>query len=145
DHVIQTAFDVKGFRVGAASFSTGLTFAKQEVDISEAARFSKGSGRLIVDEIGEIPQPEKERDDHETEESEPGTYAVDGPWREGLLSDLFEGQKTILKAFEKEKLRTVGDLSKWQEKDYNWLSNLEGVGPAKVKLIEDRLIEYFRD
>lgn len=67
---VAAAFDVKSFNTKRKSISFGLTFALGSVDINKATHFASRSGKLIVNEMTEIPEEEKGKDEHEDEEDE---------------------------------------------------------------------------
>ncbi len=96
----------------------------------------------IPDEI----EPE-DRDDESGQQSIPGTYTQSAPWRQASLDGLFEG--SILKALKGAGLATVGDLHDYTQPGANGfekrLCDIKGIGQAKVQLIEDRMMEFWRD
>ena len=59
NHRIDAIADSKGFRTTTEAFSAGLTFSLNDIDIAELAKFSKGNGKLVISEIGEIPEEAK--------------------------------------------------------------------------------------
>lgn len=71
DRTVQGVFDVKGFSVNASQIGLGLTFSLADIDISELAHFSAGAGRLVIREIGAIPEDGKP-DAADEEEEEDG-------------------------------------------------------------------------
>lgn len=58
-HSIEGVFDVKRFSSSPKWISAGLTFSLEEIDLKELGYFSKRSGFLVVNEVGEIPAKEK--------------------------------------------------------------------------------------
>ena len=73
DRTVKGVFDVKGFSVNASQIGLGLTFSLADIDISELAHFSAGAGRLLISEIGKIPDDSasaSDEDDEEDDESE---------------------------------------------------------------------------
>lgn len=137
DHEVSGAFDVKGFRTTEECIGTGLTFSLAEVDIAELAKFSKGVGRLVVFEIGEIPHdaPEEEFD-----EDERPILKAEGEWEAVKLETLFEGR--ILKALKGAKLKTVGDLAKATGNEW-WAKDIKGIGDAARQQIEDTMEKFW--
>lgn len=134
DHEVSGAFDVKGFRVTLDVLAAGLTFSLVDVDIAELAKFSKGVGRLVVYEIGEIPA---DAVDEGLDDDLPMLKA-DGPWAAVLLSTLFDPKKAICKALKKAGLETVGDFADFQAKKGDfWAKDLAGIGPKARQEIED--------
>lgn len=59
---VEGAFDVKGFNVSKKAISFGLTFAIESIKVEDLAHFAKAKGVIRIDEIGEIPEEEKEDD-----------------------------------------------------------------------------------
>lgn len=60
NHFVEGHFDCKRLGVGADVIGIGLTFNLRDVDIAELAKFSKGTGRLIVNNVGVIPDGDAE-------------------------------------------------------------------------------------
>ena len=58
-HEISGSFDVKGFSANRKRIAAGLTFPMAEIPIEQLGHFAKKSGRLIVHELGEIPEEHK--------------------------------------------------------------------------------------
>lgn len=58
-HEISGTFDVKRYASSPKWISSGLTFNLEEIDVREVGHFSKQSGYLIVDNVGEIPAKAK--------------------------------------------------------------------------------------
>lgn len=151
DPRLDGSFDVHRFGVTLDAFATGTTFKLNEIDVTLLAKFAKGSGRLVVLEATEIPEdaePDEHDDSSETgQQSIPGTYETDKHWREASLDGLFTG--SILKALKGAGLSTVGDLYDYQQPTKSGfekrLSDIKGIGPSKVQIIEDRMIEFWRD
>jgi len=71
---ISGTADVKRLGIAPGTISTGLTFSLPDIDIATLAKFSKGSGRLIVESVSAIPNDAADSDgedddsDDETEE-----------------------------------------------------------------------------
>lgn len=147
ESVIEGTFDIHRFGVTKESYTTGATFKLKEIDIGELAKFSKGSGRLLVESIGEIPKDVVDDDDDDDQDSLPGTFRQDGPWRKVSLDTLFHGG--ILKSLKAAGLNTVGDVHDFQQPAKNGytkqIADIKGLGPTKVRQIEDRMIEFWRD
>jgi hypothetical protein len=145
DHEVSGAFDVKGFRVTEETISLGMTFALAEINIAELAKFSKGVGRLVAFDIGEIPpKPKAEKASNPNEV--PGALKADGPWAKVSLDDLFDPKKSTRKTLAKANLNTVGELSDYQAKKGDfWAKDLDGCGPKMRQEIEDRLIKFWAD
>ena len=135
---VAGAFDVKGFRVSADKLGLGLTYSLADVDVSDLAKFAKGSGRLVVDEIAEIPKEDKTEPDHV-----PGSLAANGPWAAIPLSDLFDG--AILKNLKAAKIETIGQLQDFTAKDYQRLTDINGIGESAATKIENRMIQFWAD
>lgn len=56
---LRGTFDVKGLRVSADEIAIGLTFQLRNIDVSALAHFAKRGGRLLIDAVSDIPEPEK--------------------------------------------------------------------------------------
>lgn len=138
DHEVAGAFDVKGFRVTAETLSTGLTFSLADVDIAELAKFSKGVGRLVVAEIGEIPD---DAPSEEFDEDERPILKAEGPWADVKLDTLFEG--ALLKALARADIKTVGQLAEKTGNEW-WAKDIPGIGPAKRQIIEDVMEKFWK-
>lgn len=142
DHQVAATFDVKGFRCSTESIAAGLTFSLKEIDIAELAKFSKGQGRLFIDDAAEIPKEEKPSrlpPDHV-----PGTLKADGPWRDESLDNLFDPNKTVRKALANAGIDTVGQLADYSASERR-LTDIDGIGPGKAQEIEDRLLSFWED
>lgn len=144
---IEASFDIHRFGVTTEAYTTGATVKLNEVDIADLAKFSKGTGRFLIFGADAIPD---EADSDEKEDSGatlPGTLTQDGAWREVSLDTLFMG--ALLKSLKGAGLATVGDLHDYQQPGKNGfekrLTDIEGIGPSKVQLIEDRMLEFWRD
>lgn len=151
DPRIDGSFDVHRFGVTSEAFTTGITFKTSEIDANIIAKFAKGTGRLVVLEAVEIPEdaePDEHDEDDNGQQSIPGTYETDKPWREASLDALFSG--ALLKALKAAGIGTVGDLYDYQQPDPKTgyekrLGDIKGIGPSKVQVIEDRMVEFWRD
>lgn len=138
DVVIETAFDVKRFSVTDSYFSIGLTFSKRDIEVHDLAEFAKKSGRLVVFDIGAIPEDEDGSDDEpEIDES---LRAEHGEALQVPLSDLFSGRE--LKALHSGKLKVVGDFVKFNSREQR-LEDLDGCGPKMAERIQDRMTEFW--
>lgn len=133
---VNGKFDVKGFRVTPDQIAISLTFSLNDIDVAELAQFSKGKGRLRVDDIGMIP----EDDDAYAEDETPEALQADGPWRMVSLSELFHGG--LLKSLNNAGLQTVGDLSNYSASEKR-LTDIEGIGPGKAEQIENRMLDFW--
>ncbi len=150
DPRLDGSFDVHRFGVTLDAFATGTTFKLNEIDVTLLAKFAKGSGRLVVLEATEIPEdaePDEHEEDESGQQSIPGTYETNKPWREASLDGLFSG--ALLKTLKAEGICTVGDLHDYQQPTKSGfekrLSDIKGIGPSKVQVIEDRMVEFWRD
>lgn len=146
DIEVQGTFDVHRFGVTPKAFTTGLTFKLGEIEVGEISRLAKGRGRLLIDVCEEIPRDVAEQDS-ETLETLPGTFATTMPWRKVSLDTLFKGG--ILKSLKAAGLSTVGDIADYQKPSKSGhvkqLQDIPGLGPSKVTVVEDRMIEFWRD
>lgn len=130
---VSGAFDCKGFRVTEEILSTGLTFSLSEVSIADLAKFSKGVGRLVVMETGEIPDdaPSEEFDD------EKPILKATGEWTLVKL-DTLPFKPRVLKAMAKAEITTMGELADFTAlKGQWWWKDIPGVGEAAAQEIED--------
>lgn len=148
DPCIDGSFDVHRFGVTADAFTTGATFKKNELDLSVLGDFSKGTGRMLVFEHTDIPDEMPDDDHDDTQQSIPGTFSSDLPWRSVSLDLLFTG--SLLKALKAAGIGTVGDLHDYTQPDpksgfEKRLTDIKGIGQSKVQVIEDKLVEFWRD
>lgn len=142
DHYIDAVFDVKRIGVNPTHIGTGLTFSLADINIQELAKLSKGSGRLIVNTVAELPV-ESKADDGDGLDDEPSeSLKADGPWKMVQLSTLFDG--SILKSLKEAGLTTVGQLSDFTAADKR-LTDLGGIGPGKAESIENRMLQFWAD
>ncbi len=79
DHQVEGVFDVKRIGVNLKQISAGLTFSLASVDVRELAKLSKGSGRLIVEQIEDLPDESEDDDEDEDQRELPGTLKAGGP------------------------------------------------------------------
>lgn len=136
---VNGAFDCKGFRVTEDSLSTGLTFSLKEVSIADLAKFSKGVGRLVVMETGEIP------DDAPSEEfdGEMPILKATGEWTLVRL-DTMPLKPGIIKCLQKAGITTVGELADFTALHGEWWSkDVPGVGDAARQQVEDTLEKFW--
>lgn len=135
---VEGTFDVKRISVNTKAISTGLTFSLNDIDIETLAKFSRGSGRLLVEHVAELP--EATGDDDDESEAEPMKPSK-GPWAEVLLSTLFKD--SLLKSLNKAGLTTVGQLADYSSRENARLTDLEGIGPGKAEKIEETMIRFW--
>lgn len=141
-HEVIGVFDVKRIGVNATSITTCLTFSLGDVDIQELAKLSKGSGRLVINDVAEIPDDAPDEDDDERKPL-PGTLVSDGPWRDFPLADLLPDQPALLKALKKEKITTMGELADFTASDTP-LTTINGIGPGKAAQIKEATLEFWK-
>lgn len=139
---LHGTFDVKRLGCDADQISTGLTYSLADIDVAELAKFSKGVGRLVVNEIGELPEDEPGSDDEDSGSRAAPPVVSEGPWRDVELSTLFDGM--ILKSMKKAGITTVGSLSDYTAGDQR-LTDLDGIGPGKAQQIEERMLKFWVD
>jgi hypothetical protein len=139
---IPGAFDVKGFRVGAEKLSSlGATFYLKEVELHDAARFSGGSGRLVVNNVDFIPEDAED----EFEETERPMLA-EGPWSDVSLDELFDPKAALRANLKKASINTVGELANLTAaKGETWSKGIPGIGPSARQKIEDRLEKFWAE
>lgn len=149
DVTVDGTFDIHRFGVGPKEYTSGLTFKIAEIEIGDLAQFSKGKGRLLVESNIEIPHDVADDDDeNETNQTLPGTFKSDLPWRKVSMDTLFRG--AILKALKGAGIATVGDYADFFEPSKSGYSktlaqDVKGLGPAKITEVENRMEEFFRD
>lgn len=139
--VLEGVFDCKRIGFDSAHLSTGLTFNKKDIDMDLISRFAKGSGRLVILEVGEIPDDAP--DDHEDQKMLPGELKAEGPWRDHPMSELFEG--ALLKSLKKAGITTVGELADYTSGEHGHLTEIEGIGPGKAAKIEDVMLQFWAE
>lgn len=143
DHEVSGAFDVKGFRCSADVIAFGITFSLKDIDIAELAKFSKGHGRLIVNQATDIPEepkPEKPISGNHT----PSTLKLTGPRRKVSLDDLFDPTKTVRKALANANIDNVGQLADYTASGKR-LTDIDGIGQTKADEIEERMVQFWKD
>lgn len=147
DVSIDGSFDIHRFGVTSDAYTTGATLKLKEIDIALLAKFSKGAGRIIVLEAQEIPEDAPAEKHEDGQMSLPGTYENAGPWRKASLASLFSG--ALLKSLTEAGLLTVGDLHDYQQPSSSGyekrLTDIPGIGPSKVEIIENKMLEFWRD
>jgi hypothetical protein len=145
---VEATADCKRLGLSTDTISIGLTFNLKDVDIETLARFSKGSGRLAVDQVAQIPVDTVSSDDDDDDDAKPtGALKTDKPWKSVQLDTLFHGG--ILKALKGAGLSTVGDLAGWTVPDKNGysksLTDIKGIGKEKAEAVENRLLQFWSD
>ena len=136
---VAGAFDVKGFRCTLETLSAGLTFSLADVSIADLAKFSKGLGRLVVIERGEIPD---DAPSDEFDEDKPILKAT-GEWTLVKLNTL-PFKPRVLKALEKASITTMGELADFTAlKGEWWWKDIAGVGEAAAQEIEDITAKFW--
>jgi len=148
DTKVDGTFDIHRFGVGPKEYTSGLTFKINEIEIGDLARFSKGKGRLIVEENIEIPHDVADDETDETNQTLPGTFATDLPWRKVSMDTLFKGG--ILKALKMAGIATVGDYADFFQPSKSGhiktlAQDVKGLGPAKITEVENRMEDFWRD
>jgi len=58
DLQVSSVADTKGIRITGESIGAGLTFRLRDIDIASLAKLSKGTGRLVVHNVADIPEAE---------------------------------------------------------------------------------------
>jgi hypothetical protein len=139
DFEVPGAFDVKGINVKPSKIGAGLTFSLASINISELAKFAKGAGRMVVDEVQELPDDEE--DEFEPADVGPSeALKADGPWRHFKLDKIFDG--AILKALSSAGLNTVGDMHNYTASDKR-LTDIKGIGEGKAGQIEEGMMRFW--
>lgn len=139
DEYLDAIFDVKNMSVTASAIGTGFTFSRADVDIETLSKMAKGSGRLVIRDVGDIP--EEEKSEKESQEA-PGTLKSEGPWANYPMSKLFSG--SLLKSLTDVGINTVGQLADYTKADKP-LTDLAGIGPGKAEKIENRMLQFWKD
>lgn len=141
DHVVSGAFDIKKFQCSKKQIGVTASFSIEDIDIAELAGFASGTGRLVVSEVGEIPEPEKA--EKNAADAVPGTLKAEGPWRNHPLDELFDPKKAVRKALAKAGINTVGELADYSASEKR-LTDIDDIGPGKAQEIEDVMLEFWR-
>jgi hypothetical protein len=135
---ITGAFDVKKMQVSRKNISINLAFAIASIDVGALAHFAKKGGRLIIDEVGDIPLDEEGA----VADPDQRNLKFDGEdVRDCKLERLFSGP--ILQGLIKGGLDTVGALGDYTAANKD-LTDLHGIGPGKAEKIRDTLAEFFK-
>lgn len=136
---VDGSFDVKRIGVNADVISTGLTFSLADVEVATLAKFSKGHGRLVVNKVGAIPEPEK------VEKTPEGKQVDDAEWRKVALTDVLDVKYAKILADPDKQggkpLETVGGLQEFLE--HYRLTDLKGIGEAAAQKIEEQLTAFW--
>jgi hypothetical protein len=141
DEAIDAIFDVKSINVKQERFSATLNLSKADNDANDLGKFASATGRIIIDEVGELPDDAEGDEEDDSDESDESLKA-EGPWADVPLSDLFEN--SLLKKLQAAKLVTVGDLANFSANPDNRLTDLEGIGPGMAGKIEDRMLQFWQ-
>lgn len=137
DHEVNGAFDAKGYRTNGEMISTSLTFSLKEVDVNELSLFSKGVGRLVIVENGEIPVEPKEKPADAPIEKATGEWTL-------VRLDTLPFKPRVLKALEKASITTMGELADFTAlKGQWWWKDITGVGEAASQEIEDITAKFW--
>lgn len=146
DGAVSGTFDVKKISVSEAQISTGLTFSLSDIDVSKIAKFSKGSGRLLVDDVQEIPHdaPDEEHDEDDEPKHEPGSLKFECDPEMVGLAKIFKGNKKIIKAFADAGIETVKDMGEYTATGKK-IADIKGMGPGFGKIVEDTMVNFYSD
>lgn len=136
---ISAVADSKRIGVGGESIAFGLTFAINDVDVATLAKLSKGSGRLKLERVAEIPH---DAAGDESDEVGRGTLldAFDAEDSTPLIEVTSPACAAKLAAAG---LDTVDELDEYTRAG-NELASINGIGPAAVKRIQTDLEAYLR-
>lgn len=130
-HELKGTFDVKGYRSTTKAISTGAVFLLTAIDIELLGHFAKRSGRLIVTDASEMPEPEKK------EPVAAPVPKVGGPWRKTLIGELGFTSGDAQKLAEADVL-TAGDLQdRMTDEGVWWARGIKGIGDAAKERIEE--------
>ncbi len=144
DEVLDGVFDCKRIGANCTEITTGLTFALASIDIATLAKFSKGSGRLVVDEVEELPEDgdgEELPDEAPRSSKEKPVAKFDGKLADVPLSAVF-GPK-ICALLVEASITTFAGLLEYQRKGRK-LVDVKGIGPGKADNIEERISEWWK-
>lgn len=140
DHEVQGAFDVSKFSCNKKQIGITASFSLEDIDIAELSVFSSKPGRLVIDSVGEIPEPEKKEPPLKGKKG--GDLAVSGPWRNVSLDELFDPEKTARKALANAGIDTVGQLADYTASGKP-LTKIDGIGEGKATEISKRMEEFW--
>jgi len=144
EKVIEGIFDSKTIKIAPDQVAFGATFIEKEIDVSLLCSFAKQKGRLLVEVVEEIPEPEKESDDvSDDSRILPGALSQSGPWADAKLSSLLS--KSIATKLAKANITTMGELAAYTSKEHNLLTDISGIGPGAAGQIEEMTLAFFRD
>lgn len=146
--VIEGSFDVHRFGCSAEYFTTGLTFNKNEIETSQIAEFTSGTGRLAIFSANAIPEGEivEEVSEDEEEDSETASDPVEKrpiiaaeeerslAWRDISIDAHFKGG--ILKAMKKHGFATLGNLADYAAEPPHGFDGIDGIGEQGTKTID---------
>lgn len=136
---VRGSADVKHMGVNADVITSGLTFSLKEIDISEIARFSKGTGKLTVYNVAELPE---DAPNEHNEDEDFGDLRVDAKSLEDVqLDQIFTG--ATLKAMKGAGLATLADLAA-HTRQHDGLKNIKGLGPEKTETATNRLSAFWK-
>lgn len=147
DYEVEATFDVKRIGVSVDEISTGLTFNLADVDIRELAKFSKGSGKLVVYEVGEIPDDAPDDAPHTSDDGPKAkkSLKIDGDLsvvKKTPLSFLFKGK--LLESLNDAGLSNIGHIIKFA-KGKKKFSEIEGIGVGKADTIANVMVDFYAD
>lgn len=144
EKVVEGVFDTKRLGLSPEQINFGATFNEKEIDVALLCSFAKQKGRLLVEVVEEIPEPEKDSDDvSDDSRILPGALSQSGPWADVNLSSLLS--KSIATKLAKAKINTMGELAAYTSKEHNLLTDIAGIGPGAAGQIEEMTLAFFRD
>lgn len=164
-HEVAGVFDVKRFGVSASEISFGATFAMASVEPRDLAKLANSSGRLVVEQVDDIPDEDdgdddEGHDDHEDVGPRPRTKAmVFSDVAPSCLDDLKrdDGAAMPLSTLEQfgttkhiTKLLkaavgggTVGHLEKFMAANPEyWHRDIKGIGEEKLTTLQDAHLAF---
>lgn len=144
EKAVEGIFDVKRVGISPEQVTFGATFIESEIDSGLLSSFAKCKGRLLVEVVEEIPEPEKDTDDvSDDSRILPGALSQSGPWADAKLSSLLS--KSIATKLAKAKITTMGELAAYTSKEHNLLTDIAGIGPGAAGQIEEMTLAFWRD
>lgn len=141
DHVLDGVFDCKSLGVTADEIGTGLTFALNDIDVAELAKFSNGTGRIAVMQVAEIPEDAKDDAPELDEKQKPLDLKFDTPWKKVPVDGVFSVSDA--KKLKDVGIDTIGEYCKWFAKGKEY-RDIPGCGAATQKRLEDRMAEFWK-
>lgn len=136
EYAISAVADCKRIGIGGEQISFGLTFGIRDVDVATLAKLSKGTGRLKVENVGEIPHDATDTSAYDAEGE-----SLFGDADETPLAEILTPGAT--KALAADGIETVDDLDQYTRAG-NKLADIKGIGSAAAEKIQSALESHLR-